>query len=253
MKMNFKTLCLAFGLGLGMTFTGCQNKVPHTFMSYNVHNCIGMDGKTDFTRVGKVIKGVNPEIVAVQELDSVTGRNKVYVLQEIANVAGMHASFASAIDFMGGKYGIGLLSKEKPLSFYNIELPGREEKRTLLVAEFEKYVFCCVHLSLTEEDQFASVNLIKETLAKYDKPVFIGGDFNAHPDSRTIKAMNECGTVVTDMSLSTYPSVDSNECIDYIFQMNGKNKAELVKSGIIDSDEVKVASDHVPVYTTVKF
>ena len=251
--MNFKTLCLALGLGLGITFTGCQNKAPHTFMSYNVHNCIGMDGEVDCAHVGKAIQSMNPEVVAVQELDSVTGRNHFYVLQEIANAAGMHASYGAAIKYNGGKYGIGLLSKEKPLSFYNIPLPGREEKRTLLVAEFEKYVYCCVHLSLTEEDQFASVALIKEELAKFDKPVFIAGDFNAHPDSRTIKAMNELGTAFTNPNVFTYPSEGANECIDYIYQINGKTQAELIENGTLETDVVKVASDHVPVYAIVKF
>lgn len=251
MKLNFKTLFLA--LGLGMTFVGCQEKAPHTFMSYNVHNCIGLDSITDFVRIGNVIKEVNPEIVAIQELDSVTERNKVYVLGEIAKTAGMQASFAPAINYRGGRYGIGLLSKEKPLSFYNISLPGREEKRTLLVAEFEKYVFCCVHLSLTEEDQIASIPMIKETLAKYDKPIFIAGDFNAHPDSPTIKAMNEMATAFTDPNTFTYPTDNLSECIDYIFQINGKTKAEVIEAGRVDIEATKVASDHKPIFAKIKF
>ena len=251
MKLSFKTLILA--LGLGMTFVGCQEKASYTLMSYNVHNCIGMDSITDFARVGKVIKEVNPEVVAIQELDSVTGRNNVYVLGEIAKTAGLHASFASAINYRGGKYGIGILSKEKPLSFYNIALPGREEKRTLLVAEFEKYVFCCVHLSLTEEDQITSVPMIKETLANYKKPVFIAGDFNAHPDSPTIKAMNEMASAFTDPNTFTYPTDNLSECIDYIFQINGKVKAEVVEAGRVDTEATQVASDHKPVFAKIKF
>ena len=30
-------------------------------------------------------------------------------------------------------------------------MPGREEKRTLIIAEFKDYVFCATHQSLTPE------------------------------------------------------------------------------------------------------
>lgn len=38
-----------------------------------------------------------------------------YVLGEIAERTQMHACFAPAIEFEGGKYGIGLLTKQVPL------------------------------------------------------------------------------------------------------------------------------------------
>ncbi len=253
MNKILSALCLTVGMGVSMSFTGCQQKAPHTFMSYNVHNCIGMDGVTDFVRVGEIVKGMNPEVVAIQEVDSVTGRNPVYVLEEIGKTAGMYASYGPAIRFNGGKYGIGILSKEKPLNFYTVALPGREEKRALLVAEFEKYVFCCVHLSLTEEDQYASISMIQKELAKFQKPVFIGGDFNAHPDSRTIQAMAEKAVALTDTTVFTYPSDKAGECIDYLFQMNGKESAEVLKSGNVKTADVAVASDHFPIFATVKF
>ena len=41
-------------------------------MSYNIHNGIGMDGKVDYARIANVISDVNPDVVALQELDSIT-------------------------------------------------------------------------------------------------------------------------------------------------------------------------------------
>lgn len=76
-----------------------------------------------------------------QELDSVTQRNNgVYSLGELAKRTLMHATYAPSIDFQGGKYGIGMLSKEKPLGFKRISLPGKEEKRSLLIVEFADYM-----------------------------------------------------------------------------------------------------------------
>ena len=82
------------------------------FMSYNVRNAKGMDDRTDFDRVARVIKEACPDVVAVQEIDSVTRRsNGLFVLEEIGHRTGYSCSYATAIDYQGGKYGIGILFK----------------------------------------------------------------------------------------------------------------------------------------------
>ena len=76
-----------------------------------------MDDVCDFQRIADVINHIHPEVVALQELDSMTHRSgQKYVLGEIAGRTQMHAYFAPAIDYDGGKYGIGLLTKEIPVS-----------------------------------------------------------------------------------------------------------------------------------------
>jgi len=86
-----------------------------TLVSYNVHNAIGLDGKTDFARIAKTLTALNPDVVALQELDSKTKRSKGRdVLEEIAKEAKMNATFGPAIDFQGGKYGIGVFELGYP-------------------------------------------------------------------------------------------------------------------------------------------
>ena len=100
-------------------------------MSYNIRNAKGMDNVRNVQRIANVINNEAPDVVAVQELDSMTTRsNQTYVLAEVAERTQMHASYAPAISFQGGKYGIGILSKEKPLDIQTYPLPGREEERT---------------------------------------------------------------------------------------------------------------------------
>ena len=62
-------------------------------------------------------------------------------------------------------------------------MPGREEKRTLIIAEFKDYVFCATHQSLTPEDQLLAVPLIEKALQNVDKPIFMAGDMNSAPAS----------------------------------------------------------------------
>ena len=57
----------------------------------------------------------SPDVVAIQEVDSMICRSgQKYVLGEIAERTQMYACFAPAIGFEGGKYGIGLLTKQVP-------------------------------------------------------------------------------------------------------------------------------------------
>ena len=154
-------------------------------MSYNIRNGRGMDDVTDFRRTAAVINKVCPDVVAVQEIDSVTGRSGGKdVLREIAGLTLMHHMYAPAIDYDGGKYGIGMLSKEKPLGYRYLPLPGREEARALLVVEFEKYIYCCTHLSLTEEDRMLSLPVIRQVAASANKPFFIACLLYTSPSPR---------------------------------------------------------------------
>ena len=186
-------------------------------MSYNIRNGRGMDDVSNFQRTADVINKVCPNVVAVQEVDSVTGRSgQIDVLRVLADKTLMFPIYAPAIDYDGGKYGIGMLAKEKPLGYRYLALPGREEERALLIVEFEKYIYCCTHLSLTGEDRLASLDIIRREAAKANKPLFIAGDFNAHPDSEVIKGIQKDFVILTNTKQPTFPADEPTETIDYI-------------------------------------
>lgn len=217
-------------------------------MTYNVHNGIGLDKVTDYARIGRLIAAESPEFVAIQEVDSATIRSKgADVLAEIAEAAGMHHVFGPAIRFSGGKYGIGILSRKEPLSCRNIALPGTEEERTLLIAEFDDCVFACTHLSLTAPDRIASVPIIAAEMAKTSKPFIICGDWNAKPGDATLSALGEFLTVVTNSKAPTFPANGPVSVIDYIAV--GNVTPEVIATKVVPES---VASDHRPVTATIR-
>lgn len=223
-----------------------QTERPLRLMSYNIHNGIGMDGTTDYARIADVIDSLKPDIVAVQEVDSVTRRSKGRdVLAEIAGHASMNHVFAPAISYEGGKYGIGILSKDIPLKYYSVSLPGREEERALLVVEFDGFVFACTHLSLTEADRDASLPVILAEVEKYGKPFFIAGDFNAGPQSRFMRDFMEKFTVLSATDGKTCPADRPEEMIDYIAVAGSPGTAVKPAGSRIVPETV--ASDHRPV------
>lgn len=214
-------------------------------LSYNIRNAKGMDNKTDYDRTASVIKNANVHIIALQELDSVTRRNSEDVLKVLAQKTGYYAVYGAAIHYQGGKYGVGILSKQKPLRWYTIPLPGREEGRVLLVSIFKKYVIFCTHWSLTEADRLTSADIINRESTKFTKPVYLLGDLNAEPASIAISLLKQKWTLLSAEE-PTFPAPIPVKCIDYIFGINTKLK-------VISREVLKepLTSDHRPVLVEV--
>ena len=108
-------------------------KAEIKIMTYNVMHCEGMDGRIDIARTAARIKDENPDFACLQEIDWRTSRvTGVDEPGELARLTGMHATFAKAIFYKGGQYGVMMLSREKPISVVQLPLPGKEP-RVLLV------------------------------------------------------------------------------------------------------------------------
>lgn len=220
-------------------------------MTYNIRNANGMDNVCDIQRIANVINKACPDVVAIQEVDSITNRSqRKYILGEIAECTQMHAFFAPAINYDGGKYGIGLLSKQAPIRVQSIPLPGREEARALLMAEFDNYIYCCTHLSLTEEDRMKSLELIKTFAAQSRKPFFLAGDMNAQPESDFIKGLQKDFRILSNPKQHTFPAPDPTETIDYITALKQDTESfALLSSRVLNEP---VASDHRPLIADLR-
>lgn len=219
-------------------------------MSYNIRVGKGLDLKQDLERIATVINRENPFMVALQEVDSVTTRTGgVNQIEELGRLTGMFAVFAGAINYSGGRYGVGMLSKERPLSIKRVPLPGREESRVLLIVEFRDFVAATTHFSLTEEDRIEGAKILNREAIFFNKPMIVGGDFNAEPQSKTIRIINEVFTTLSNDSLATFPANEPQVCIDYIFGKTRENFSyKVFYSKVIPES---IASDHRPIIVDI--
>lgn len=252
MKKNITLAFMLITITLACARQSSKNQLEQSctmrIMSYNVRHCSGMDQVVDYDRTAAVIAKLQPDAVALQELDSMTGRSRhCYQLGELASRTQYHPVFGSAIDYGGGKYGVGILTREQPLSARRIPLPG-EEPRILLVVELKDYVLACTHLDLEEEARLASVPLIIEEAKSWNKPFILAGDWNDTLNSPLLQEMTRFFTILSD-DAPTYPADEPNECIDHV----GSFKTHLVsaiESSVIDEPE---ASDHRPIVVTLTY
>ena len=216
-------------------------------MTYNVRHCAGMDLVVDYDRTANVIIKNQPDVVALQELDSMTGRSgRKYQLGELANRTNYYPIFGKAIDYDGGGYGVGVLTKEKPLSTKRIPLPG-EEPRALLVVELKDYVIACTHLDLEEDARLASISLIINEAVQWQKPFILAGDWNDHPNSQLLQKLKKNFTINSGNDF-TFPADKPTECIDYVATCNS-HSAKTRESVVVDEPD---ASDHRPLMVKLK-
>ncbi|MDR2038383.1 MAG: endonuclease/exonuclease/phosphatase family protein [Bacteroidales bacterium] len=220
-------------------------------MSYNIHIGIGMDDVIDLERIAKVIIEINPDFVGLQEVDSITERvGWVDQISELARLTGMYPIFAPATERSKGLYGIAALSREKPVSFKNIPLPGVEEPRTFLVVEYKDYLLCNTHFSLEKESRIESVEILDRVVKSYSKPVILTGDFNMLPDSEEINALLVNWELLTDPEINTFRADRPTRTIDYILGYKSKGYLYEVQKAVVVNEPV--ASDHLPIYIDVQ-
>lgn len=117
------------------------------------------------------------------------------------------------------------------------------------MAEFDNYIYCCTHLSLTEEDRMASLELIK-TLPPLTKTFFLAGDLNAEPESAFIKYLQQDFQILSDVNQHTFPAPAPTETIDYITALKQNMKGFTVTSAQVVNEPV--ASDHRPLVVVLE-
>ena len=232
--------------------------------TYNTHRCEGWETQTNVDRANynntaKVISLIDPDVIALQELDKFTTWHPHDQLQELADRTGMKPYYCKTIDYRSGDYGIGILSKREPLRTVSGDLPGTEARKFFL-AEFDDYIFIATHLCHLETTNRAqSVEIINAYIAanyaSYTKPIFLAGDFNeSNMSSEMMVKLKEKWEIISTSS-NTFMNTATPKRIDYIVLYKGNKAAcEVLGTAVPSYDEINVnkVSDHLPVLVDIK-
>ena len=216
----------------------------------------------DYPMIVGMMQEIAADAVCMNELDSCTTRTGgVFQLGRVAELmGGWDCNYGAAMPYAGGKYGEGIVSREKAVRTFSVVLEkgAGAEPRVLVVSEFENFVLATTHLDhVSAEQQFvqaATINrIMQEEYGTSDKPVFLGGDMNATPDSETLRTLQTAWKVLTPGD-ATFSSRNPESCIDYIMQLRNGVSCKVVKARVLKefrSGNVRDASDHLPVMLDV--
>lgn len=224
-------------------------------LSYNIHHGVNNNGALDIQGIATVILATNPDLVALQEVDSATARvKKADQLKELAEATGMYVYFSKALDLEGGGYGNGILSRFPIEKSYSIALPSAgagSEPRTAAVVTVKlpgdsmQLHFASAHLDHLENpaDRMTQCSILVKHFGQHDTPVILAGDLNAQPASKEITTLKSIFSDATEKLGPTWPSDKPAQKLDYIL-LHNKSQWHVMSANVI---EETVASDHRPV------
>jgi endonuclease/exonuclease/phosphatase family metal-dependent hydrolase len=230
-------------------------------MTYNVHSCIGMDGRLLPERIARVIAQCAPDIVALQELDLGRARTGgVDQAKEIADDLQMLFHFHPAIELQEEQYGDAILSRY-PLHLRRAAQlpalkgrPGLEPRGALWVAiEVGDHVVHVVntHLGLHPRERRLQAEALCGpqwlTHPQCTGTRILCGDLNALPRSPVCRRLGgllrDCEVGSPERPRRTFFSRYPLGRIDHVFV-----EADVrVRSVEVPSTALtRVASDHLP-------
>lgn len=264
-RKEMKKLTIIFALAaIAIGFVACKSteKVSLTIVQYNVGSFSKYDD-SGIEAIAKAAQEMGADVLTANEVDSCTTRTgKVDQLAALAGAMGeWNHHYAAAMPYKGGAYGVGVIGKSEleVVRTDKIALPKLDghEPRAVAVVEYKDFVLCSTHLDLTLESQLGQIETLNHYMdsvyADCSKPVFIGGDFNAFPDSEPIALMQKTWTLLTPVT-NSFPSHAPNRCIDFIFVRENGKKVNVEYTEIpetLQTVNLATASDHLPVVLKV--
>ncbi len=229
-------------------------------VSYNIRHGVGMDGKLDLDRTAAVLRRLEPDLVALQEVDERCRRSGgVDQAAALGKALGMEHRFGEFMDYDGGRYGLAVLSRFPVKATRRHELPRGAEPRCALEVEVEvpglgqPVSFTCVHNDWTKEA--IRVNQMRALVAALGerRPALVAGDYNGEPGSESLAVLADAGWRILAKDGArganpTWPADQPTQELDHVAERGLPECA--VSHDVVDE---AVASDHRPILAVFSF
>lgn len=236
-----------------LLWTSCSMAQPITVAAYNIRHGKGLDNQVNLKRTAAVLKSLDADLIALQEVDSVCARSgSVDQAAELGQMLGMNHAFGKFMAYDGGSYGMAVLSRFPILDIHRHLLPEGAEPRCALEVIVElpgkkPLSFVSIHHDWTKENlRIPQVSALISALESRQHPIILAGDFNTLRSAPSFELLQAAGFLMDEEKAATFPANEPKQEIDYIL-LRGFAKAARVS--VFDE---KMASDHRPIYARVK-
>lgn len=260
--------CLSYLLSALCVLSACSGQTVK-LLTYNV-GAFSKELDDSTPLVASLIESIGAETVGLNEVDSCNRRHDTDQLSALSSQLGPRwdRQYARAMEFLGGAYGNGIVTKCKIQRKGTVELPKCDgsEPRSVAYIETPCYVFAALHLDFASENAAlqqleVATGQLKLLFGRSSKPVFLAGDFNSSPSSPLIEKAKDDWFILTPPQPS-YPSDNPKACIDYIMQLKAGKRVNVLGAGICSlrqftdalgpDIEPSILSDHLPVWVEIK-
>ena len=225
--------------------------------SYNIHKCRGMDGRTRPDRILGVIRELDADLIALQEVDKRIGRKDGLLDPEaIRRETGMRLLVQSDLPQGHGWHGNALLVRAEPKVYrrLRLRLPGFEP-RGAIVAELDfgegEFRVIAAHLGLLRLSRLDQASaLLKAHREMPPLPTILMGDFNEWRRRRRSALSILEPTFGGDATPRSFPSRRPIFALDRIL---GWPYGVITELAAHTSPVARLASDHLPLTAHAEF
>lgn len=152
--------------------------------TYNVHRCVGVDGRLAPERVSEVIEEIQPDVIGLQEVDSGFHEGGSDQLEHLARATGLEPWSGPTLHSQTGGYGSALLTRHPVLEArrHDLSVADREPRGALeaRLSVNERVMRVVVtHLGLQRRERRHQVaQLLRILEANPDDPLVLLADLN---------------------------------------------------------------------------
>lgn len=222
--------------------------------SYNIHKCLGMDRRRSAARVLEVIAEVDADVIVLQEVDHRIGQRKAALSAGLIHSEGIYHALPFATNEVSlGWHGQSILVRNGIVveTLQRINLPGLEPRGAVMAdlrTQRGHVRVVGVHLGLVRRYRQMQFRAIRKVLDGLEQmPTIIIGDFNEWSQTNGVAPLSQ-GFRVHAPGRS-YPAVRPVARLDRIAVGTG---AHLEAAGVHLSALARVASDHLPIWATLR-
>jgi len=224
-------------------------------LSYNIHECVGMDRRRDPSRIAQIINESGAQIIGLQEVHSdSSGTEELHQMNYLAAVTGLQAVPGPSLERRNGHYGNGLLTSCKILTVQKLDLsyPGREPRGAIdadLEIGGEAVRVIVTHLGLLPAERRFQVGKLLTALAEQrTRIVILLSDFNEWlPTGRSLRWIHT--RLGKTALVRTFPSKFPVFALDRIWVSPA---SVLIGLSCVRTALTRIASDHLPLKATLQ-
>jgi endonuclease/exonuclease/phosphatase family metal-dependent hydrolase len=223
--------------------------------SYNIHGCVGTDRKHDTTRVARVIREINADVLGLQEIHAHgVGSDLSDEIQLLAAVSEFEVVTGTTFVGPRGDYGIALFSRLPVLAVRRIDLnvPLREPRCALdvdVAVDGGAIRVITTHLGLAPWERRLQVQRLTEAIVRDPRRLTVVlGDINEWFFlARTLRHLG--AHFGQSSTVRTWPSWQPLFALDRIWVHPPEALAAVWAH---TSPTARVASDHLPLVGIIR-